>query len=243
MARIAEGAAASYEKTGYYLLHEPVFTEARFRCLKDLFEDLLENATVRPDKLDTPHFTEPRLLDYLLDDHIIDLVEPFIGPDIGLWSSHFICKEASRGPASAWHADSDYWNGRFEAFTGICTLWLAIDASDRENGCMRVIPGSHKTAGHSYRSVDRRTNTFASEIVDVDDSKAVYFELQENECSFHDSRIVHGAEANTSSRRRCGYTMRYFSQQMKLNRAHPGNETFRLWHCRGTNLHSNPVVN
>ena len=178
-----------------------------------------------------------------LDDEVIDLVEPFIGPDIGLWSSHFICKEAAKGPPSAWHADSDYWNGRFEAFTGIVTLWLAIDASDRGNGCMRVIPGSHKTSGHEYRPVDRETNTFGSEIVDVDESKAVYFELKQNECSFHDSRIVHGAEANTSDRRRCGYTMRYFSQQMKLNLDHPSNETFKLWHCRGRNVHGNPVVN
>ncbi|HAA74830.1 TPA: phytanoyl-CoA dioxygenase family protein, partial [Candidatus Latescibacteria bacterium] len=121
-----------------YLHHEPVFPSERFGALKALFEELLQKATVRPDKLDTPHFEEPRLLDFLLDDQIIDLVEPLIGPDIGLWSSHFICKTPNDGPASAWHADSDYWNGRFEAFTGIVTLWLAIDASDRENGCMRV---------------------------------------------------------------------------------------------------------
>lgn len=243
MATIDDRAPAFYEERGYYLLHQPVFSEKKFGELSDLFEELLEKSTVRPDKLDTPHFGEPRLLDYLLDDEIVDLVEPFIGPDIGLWSSHFICKEANRGPSSAWHADSDYWNGRFEAFTGIVTLWLAIDASDRGNGCMRVIPGSHRTSGHTYQPVDRETDTFGSEIVDVDEEQAVYFELKQNECSFHDSRIVHGAEANTSDRRRCGYTMRYFSQQMKLNMDHPTNKTFKLWHCRGKNPHGNPVVN
>jgi ectoine hydroxylase-related dioxygenase (phytanoyl-CoA dioxygenase family) len=243
VATIDDGATEFYSDNGYYLLHQPVFPERKFRGLADLFEELLENSTVRPDKLDTPHFGEPRLLEYLLDNKIIDLVETFIGPNIGLWSSHFICKEALRGPSSAWHADSDYWNGRFETFTGIVTLWLAIDASDRGNGCMRVIPGSHKTSGHAYQPVDRETDTFRSEIVDVDESEAVYFELQRNECSFHDSRIVHGAEANTSYRRRCGYTMRYFSQQMKLRMDHPTNKTFKLWHCRGNNPHSNPVVN
>jgi hypothetical protein len=243
LATIENNAARYYDDNGYYLLHQPVFSDAKFKGLSDLFEDLLASTTVRPDKLDTPHFEEPRLLDYLLDDEIVDLVEPFIGPDVGLWSSHFICKEAKQGPPSAWHADSDYWNGRFEAFTGIITLWLAIDPSDRGNGCMRVIPGSHTTTGHAYQPVDRETNTFGSEIVDVDEEKGVYFELKQNECSFHDSRIIHGAEANTSERRRCGYTMRYFSQEMRLNLEHPSNKTFKLWHCRGKNPHSNPVVN
>lgn len=243
MGAVPQDAPAFYDAKGYYLHHAPVFAPERFSALCDLFEELLATSNVRPDKLDTPHFAEPRLLDFLLDDTVVDLVEPFVGPDIGLWSSHFICKEAGKGPPSAWHADSDYWNGRFEAFTGICTLWLAIDASDRRNGCMRVIPGSHQTTGHTYRKVDRETNTFGSEIVDVDESQAVYFELGRNECSFHDSRIIHGAEANTSDRRRCGYTMRYFSQQMRLNRDHPSNRDFKLWHCRGRNPHDNPVVN
>ena len=243
MRGIGKVESSFYDENGYYLHHEPVFPSERFGALKALFEDLLQKATVRPDKLDTPHFEEPRLLDFLLDDQIIDLVEPLIGPDIGLWSSHFICKTPNDGPASAWHADSDYWNGRFEAFTEIVTLWLVIDASDRENVCMRVIPGSHLTTRHDYSPVDRETNTFGSEIVDVDESKAVYFELKENEASFHYSRIVHGAEANTSSRHRGGYTMRYFSQRMKLNRDHSSNQTFKLWHCRGSNPHDNPVVN
>ena len=243
MAEIDVDAPSFYKDNGYYLLNQPVFSKPKFEGLTGLFEGILAKATVRPDKLDTPHFTERRLLGYLLDDEIIDLVEPFIGPDIGLWSSHFICKEATRGPSSAWHADSDYWQGRFEAFTGIVTLWLAIDASDRGNGCMRVIPGSHRTEGHEYQPVDRETDTFGSEIIDVDEEQAVYFELKQNECSFHDSRIIHGAEANTSDRRRCGYTMRYFSQQMKLNMNHPSTKTFKLWHCRGKNPNDNPVVN
>ena len=96
MATIEQDALRYYDENGYYLLHQPVFSDAKFEGLSDLFEDLLANATARPDKLDTPHFEEPRLLDYLLDDEIIDLVEPCIGPDIGLWSSHFICKEANR---------------------------------------------------------------------------------------------------------------------------------------------------
>ncbi len=243
MNRLPQDAVISYQERGYYLFNEPVFPKAKFATLVGLFEEILVASDVRPDHLDTPHFYEPRLLDYLLDDNAVDLVEPLIGPDIGLWSSHFICKEAGTGPATPWHSDADYWKGRFERFTGIVTIWLAIDPADRGNGCMKVIPGSHREAEHKYRPVDAESNTFAREAVGIDQRKAVYFELEINECSFHDSRIVHGAEANLSNRRRCGYTMRYFSQQMRLNLDHRANKGFKLWHCRGKNPHNNPVVN
>jgi ectoine hydroxylase-related dioxygenase (phytanoyl-CoA dioxygenase family) len=244
MSRLSQDAADFYQKNGYYLFHEPVFSKEKFCALSDIFEDLLiKNPDKRPDTLDTPHFDEPRLLDFLLADEVLDLVEPLIGPDIGLWSSHFICKEPKTGRATPWHEDSRYWNGRFEDFTGIVTIWLAIDKVDRGNGCMKVIPGSHTGEVRDYRPVDKETNTFGTEIVGVDENLAVYFELAPNECSFHDSRMMHAADANTSSRRRCGYTMRYFSQQMKYNLDHPRAATFHLWHCRGKNPHNNPVVN
>ncbi|GAB4412468.1 MAG: hypothetical protein OHK0039_18510 [Bacteroidia bacterium] len=47
--------------------------------------------------------------------------------------------------------------------------------------------------------------------------QAVWFELKHGECSLHDARIIHGAPANHSDRRRCGYTMRYFALDMKFN--------------------------
>lgn len=242
---ITADAVAFYKTNGYYLHHQPLFPEARFQSLVRLFEELLVKHQGRQDLMDTPHFQEPRLLDYLLDDTVLDRVEAMIGPDIGLWSSHFICKEPGIGRATPWHEDSSYWANRFDTYEhGIVTIWLAIDPSDRGNGCMKVIPGSHlNTVASVYEEVDRNTNTFPTRIKGVDESKAVYFELKPNECSFHDSRIIHGADANTSDRRRCGYTMRYFSQKMRYNPDVGNNRNFKIWHARGKNMHNNPVVN
>jgi ectoine hydroxylase-related dioxygenase (phytanoyl-CoA dioxygenase family) len=244
MAMLPADAPAFYRQQGYYLYRQPVFSPDRFLQLTAIFEELLANkGDKRADQLDTPHFHEPRLLDFLLDDSILDLVEPLIGPDIGLWSSHFICKEPGIGRATPWHEDSAYWQGRFDHFGGIVTIWLAIDPSDRANGCMKVIPATHHNGFSQYVQVDGETNTFNREIPDIDESQAVYFELAPNQCSFHDSRLIHGADANKSPRRRCGYTMRYFSQHMKYNAGFGGNTGFKIWHARGRNPHHNPVVN
>lgn len=240
--RLTQQDAAFYQTNGYYLFKQPVFSGERFARLKGIFEEMLNSAEgIRSDEFDTPHFREPRLFEFLMSDDVLDLVEPLIGPNIGLWSSHFISKEPFTGRATPWHEDSAYWNGRFDRLDQIVTVWLAIDDSDSENGCMRVIPGTHHNGFSEYESVDGTTNTFSSQIKSdqVDESKAVYFELKSNECSLHDGRIIHGARANTSPRRRCGYTMRYFSQSMVLNRER--NQTHKIWHCRGENVAGNPV--
>jgi len=243
-ARLDSAQVAFYHANGYTLFRQPVFAPDSFARLFALFEELLaKNPDKRPDELDVPHFTEPRLFEFLLSDDIIGLVEPLIGPDIGLWSSHFIAKEPFTGRATPWHEDSAYWNGRFDRLDQIVTVWLALDATDQENGCMRVIPGTHLHGFSEYEHIDTAANTFASQIKpeQIDESRAVYFELQPNQCSLHDGRIIHGAKANTSPRRRAGYTLRYFSQSMKLNTDHPSNTTHKIWHVTGRNLANNPV--
>jgi ectoine hydroxylase-related dioxygenase (phytanoyl-CoA dioxygenase family) len=106
---------------------------------------------------------------------------------------------------------------------------------------MRVIPGSHTNGFSEYVQVDRATNTFGSEIKEVDESRAVYFELEPGECSLHDARIVHGAEANRSAMRRCGYTMRYIPTSLKVNpEMNPG---WKTWLLRGEDLAGNQYEN
>ena len=71
---------------------------------------------------------------------VLDLVESIIGPDIIVWGSALFCKKGVGGKATPWHQDGQYWPIRpLETVT----IWIAIDASTTENGCLRVIPGSH----------------------------------------------------------------------------------------------------
>lgn len=231
-----------YRTNGYLLYHKPVFSPERFAQLSAIFEEhLAQKGTKLSDELDTPHFRDPRLLDFLLSDEALDLVEPIIGPNIALWSSHFICKDPFNGRATPWHEDSAFWEGRLSEYDKIVTVWLAIDRSSKENGCMRVIPGTHHNGFSEYKGADSKVNTFGSQIAEVDESKAVYFELEPDECSLHDSRLVHGAEANTSPLRRCGYTMRYFATSARvIPEKNPG---FKIWLARGKDLAGNTYEN
>ncbi|RXZ84105.1 phytanoyl-CoA dioxygenase family protein [Paenibacillaceae bacterium] len=244
MMKLKAEEVAYYEEQGYVLYKKPLFSENKLSGLQQIFEEhLAEKGKKLSDELDTPHWRDERLLEYLLSDEVLDLVEPIIGPNIVLWSSHFICKDPFIGRQTPWHEDSTYWKGRLDNFSKIVTVWLAIDPSNRENGCMRVIPGTHRNGFSNYENVDSKENLFSTRIKpsDIDESLAVDFELEQGECSLHDSRIIHGAEANTSPHRRCGYTMRYFSADTKvITEANPG---FKIWLARGKDLAGNSYEN
>jgi hypothetical protein len=242
MGKLSPEEIKHYHEQGYALYHKPLFSNEKMDRLTTIFEEhLAEKGAKLSDELDTPHFRDPRLLDFLLSDEALDVVEGLIGPDIVLWSSHFISKDPYVGRMTPWHEDSAYWNGRFDKYDSIVTIWLAIDRSNKENGCMRVIPGTHHNGFSEYEDVDKRINTFHAQIKNIDESQAVYFELERGECSLHDSRIIHGATANTSPHRRCGYTMRYISASTKVDPEI--NAGWKFWLARGRNLAGNPCEN
>ena len=231
-----------YQRDGYVLYKQPVFAPDDFARLKAIFEENL--ARYGDENLDTIHFRDARLLEFLLAPAVLDLVEPVVGPNIGLWSSHFISKAPRTGKATPWHEDSAYWNGRISTMAGICTVWLALDEATPENGAMAVIPGSHTNGFSNYEAVaNPSANIFPTQITpeQVDESRAVTFSLQPNECSLHEARLIHGARANTSDKRRAGYTMRYFPTTSRI--FHEKQPNHKLWLARGVDLAGNVYEN
>jgi hypothetical protein len=242
--RLGASEVQHFREHGWYLLRSQVFSPARLGGLTAICEEHVASKGAKlSDELDTPHFSDPRLLGYLLSDEVVDLVEPLVGPDIVLWSSHFIVKEPFVGRATPWHEDSAYWEGRLSSYADVVTVWLALTPSHRGNGCMSVVDRSHLEGGFSqYHDVDPGTNTFPLEVVRAPEEESiVYFELAPGEASLHDGRIVHGARPNASNQRRAGYTMRYFPADVRVvPEANPGH---RLWLARGEDRAGNTYEN
>lgn len=211
---------AFYKQYGY-LRFGRIFTREELDALREHVDQMIASLPPgkRPEELDVPHFEDAWLFRYLAHPRVLDVIECFLGPDIVLWSSHFIAKPGGDGKAVPWHTDGDYWGNRLEPME-VITLWLAVDESTRENGCMRVIPGSHRwqhPGREAYRPVDTSTHVFSTELQNVDESQAMDIELAIGECSFHDAWTVHASAPNHSSKRRCGYTMRYMPAHVVHN--------------------------
>src|SRR5882724_9549620 len=109
--RLTSNEVETFRREGFLLYPEPIFSEDKFRRLVEHFEGLLEKwpKDERPEGMDVPHFSDPALFEWLLSDEVLDLVEPLLGPDLALFTSHFICKPGADGRRVPWHEDSNYW--------------------------------------------------------------------------------------------------------------------------------------
>ena len=141
---------------------------------------------------------------------ILDVVEDIVGPNIICWATHYFCKMPGDDMGVAWHQDCSYW-----ALTPskTVTVWLAIDDADVENGCMRVIPGSHVHGHIAFRDSEAGERNVLTQTIDGADTLGtpVNVELKAGEFSLHSDLLVHGSLPNRSRRRRCGLTLRYCS--------------------------------
>jgi chlorinating enzyme len=226
-----------YRRNGYVKFGR-IFTREEMDALRDHVDEMIAALPEgkRPEELDVPHFTDPWLFRYLNHPRVLDVIEDFIGPDIVLWSSHFIAKPKGDGKAVPWHTDGSYWGDRLQPMK-VITLWLAVDESTIENGCMRVISGTHTEVARvadQYEPVDLKKNVFNSRIKQefIDESKLVDLELQVGECHFHDAWTIHGSNPNFSSRRRCGYTMRYMPADV-VHQPKEWSSSHRIYLLRG----------
>jgi ectoine hydroxylase-related dioxygenase (phytanoyl-CoA dioxygenase family) len=174
------------------------------------------------------HFDHRFVWEVATHPRILDAVEAVVGPDLMLLATHFFCKfpepreagEQSAEKFVAWHQDVTYW-GLEPPFA--VTAWYAVDDSDVENGCMRVIPGTHAGGIRAHGTAERRGNLLSINqevpVTPEEEARAVDLCLQAGQISLHHGALIHGSNPNRSTRRRCGMTLRYIPTSVQQTAA------------------------
>ena len=209
---MSAGLRQQFDRDGF-LLGIPILSPEEVRYYNNCYDRLVAEFTERSGKgrICNQHFMDPEFYALATRYSVLDLVEAAVGPDILLMSSGFFVKEpGSSSEFVAWHQDTMYW-GLKPPFA--VTVWLALDDSDTENGCMRVIPGTHKYGLLPHAAARKVGNVLAHDqeisTDHFDESTAVDFVLKAGYASLHHGELVHGSNPNCSSRLRCGMTMRF----------------------------------
>jgi ectoine hydroxylase-related dioxygenase (phytanoyl-CoA dioxygenase family) len=228
MARLLADEIAHFHREGFVIPRFALPGE-RTTELRDALERLLrDNPGVRPEKLVSAHIEGDNgegvrgsraFLELAQNPQIVELVADVIGDDVILWGCHVFCKPAAEGFATPWHQDGHYWPIRPLAN---CTVWVALEPSGVHNGCLRVIPRSHRDRVlHPHLHEDRTDLTLNQRLADgtFDENGAVDIELEPGQMSLHDVYMIHGARANTSSQRRTGVALRYMPATSHFDRS------------------------
>jgi phytanoyl-CoA hydroxylase len=152
----------------------------------------------------------PALFEHARNPRLLDIVEGLLGtPDIKLYSDQVLMKPAFHGSPVSWHQDSGYW--RNVAPPALVSCWTALDDATEENGCVRMVPGSHKLGVVEHQ---REEDGFFH-VRSLDLSTAVPVVLPAGGVGFHHSCTVHGSGSNKTPNRRRGLVTSYMRADTK----------------------------
>jgi ectoine hydroxylase-related dioxygenase (phytanoyl-CoA dioxygenase family) len=201
---------AAFNRDGY-LKGFRIFSPGEIAEIRAYFDALLARTLAAGGdsySISTAHLRYGRVYDLVTHPRIVDHVRDLVGENVIGWGSHFFCKMPGDGKRVSWHQDASYWP---LTPSKVVTVWLAIDDADVENACMRYIPGTHLLGHLTYTlSENDDSNVLNQTVTCVDQLAApVDVELEAGEISIHSDLLLHGSEANQSTRRRCGLTLRY----------------------------------
>ncbi len=194
-----------------------IFDHAEIAEHRAYFDSLLEKVLEQGGdaySISTAHRTYGRVHDLLTHPRIVGAVVDLLGEDVIGWGSHYFCKLAGDPKTVAWHQDASYWP---LSKSKTATVWLAIDDADAENACMRFLRGSHRFGHIAWRQSDASERNVLDQTIDAAETYGEPFDnvLRSGEVSIHSDLLVHGSNANTSQRRRCGLTLRYCSADVR----------------------------
>lgn len=208
---------AEYNERGY-VTPDYRLPEATLEKIRRLHDNLLAKHPEFNNYCPTLLAYDTEFLDVAKDPDILNMVTQVIGSDVALWNSSFFAKPANGGHATPWHQDGEYWP--IEPLA-TCTVWIAIDKATPENGCLEVIPGSHREQRLKRHNTNPSKDVTLNQEIDAseyDASRAEPLKLEPGQISLHDVFLVHGSEANHSDNPRRGMTLRYMPTTSIFNR-------------------------
>jgi ectoine hydroxylase-related dioxygenase (phytanoyl-CoA dioxygenase family) len=205
-----------YDLEGHVSVHDVLDADLLQEARNHIDWLLKKNPGTRPEGLHHALMTDdPFWVRLVSDSRLLDIAERFIGPNIALFASHYIAKPPFDGQAVLWHQDGSYWP--LEPME-VVSLWLAVDDVTAENGCMRMIPGTHGISLQKHHDRPEVKSVLSSGLDPalVDESKAVDVVLKAGAVSIHHPNIIHGSNANNSSKWRRGLTIRYIPTSTRI---------------------------
>ncbi|KZR65043.1 phytanoyl-CoA dioxygenase family protein [Prochlorococcus sp. MIT 1306] len=135
------------------------------------------------------------------------LMELLKGPIVCI-NSIFVAKEPKSNSFLTPHQDNIYWGLRTN---GAVSVWIAITGTNEENGCMQVLPGSHKSPRYhkQEKHIDNILQMGEKCPLDDEEEKMMPIELNPGEFSIHHCQTVHMSNRNRSNNWRIGLVGRY----------------------------------
>ncbi len=155
------------------------------------------------------HLISPIFNKVCLNKNILDAVESIIGQNILICGTTLFIKNPNEKGFVSFHQDAKYIG--LEPHNWV-TVWIAVTDANEHNGCMRMLPGSHKQniKTHEQKFDENNLLTRGQTITNVRLDKTEPIILKAGQVSLHHPLIVHGSGLNKSNDRRIGFVIQSY---------------------------------
>jgi len=155
------------------------------------------------------HLISPIFNKICLNKNILDAVQSIIGKNILICGTTLFIKNPNEKGFVSYHQDAKYIG--LEPHNWV-TVWLAVTDTNEHNGCMRMLPGSHKEnlKSHEQKFDDNNLLTRGQTIKGVPLNKTEPVILKAGQVSLHHPLVVHGSGLNKSNDRRIGFVIQSY---------------------------------
>ena len=143
---------------------------------------------------------------------LVAIVQSLLGADLLLFRSTLMLKPAFHGSAHALHQDSAYWPMEPPA---LVTASIALDDATPDNGCIKVIPGSHHWGLQEWGHIAQEQEAPLTNRDDIDRSRQIDVPLAAGSAVLFHSLMVHGSGPNQTDRPRNTALYAYFSPHVR----------------------------
>jgi ectoine hydroxylase-related dioxygenase (phytanoyl-CoA dioxygenase family) len=144
------------------------------------------------------------------DERLVNLAEDAVGKPIYLYSHKMTMKQPQEGGAWEWHQDFGYWYNYGCLAPEMMSIYVALDKSTKENGCLQLLKGSHKLGRLDHIRENGQTNVEQEHLeAALKRYKHEYAEMEAGDALVFDGNLLHRSDANRSDTYRWGYISSY----------------------------------
>ena len=206
---------ANYEELGF--LHSiPILSSDEVRSFRAAVEQTCAAIGGRVTRLDGPHLYFRWAWQLSTHPRVLDCMEQLIGPNILLKSTRLFYKFGQSASFVGWHQDGI--TERVEqAF--VPAIWLGLTEATAENGCLRVVPRSHRLGLVPHADRPNPNNlTTQGLTAEVEIHSPHDIVMREGEMSLHHPLILHASNPNQSDESRIGFSATYSTPALTASR-------------------------
>lgn len=228
MNALSDSEYLTYKQNGFIGVARQLFSSSDFERLKKLTIETHQKAKPNTICLTNLSNYNPLFLKWATSPEILKVIEPILGPDIGLFATTMFYKKAYTQDDVDWHRDSEYVR-TYNLFDDVkfVSIIIAITDANLENGCVEFIKKSHVSPVFRSFTIDQTQkrmfveSAHEKELIkgEVTSGEKEKVQLRTGEFSLHDADSLHGSGPNKSSQDRILLNFKYFPTYLKSNAA------------------------